>query len=141
MGVLYPSQEWCDEWKRAINANPMIKELGKSWGVGFNGNLVFQIQPGAGLEDTAYVFLAASAGQCTECRIVQDLAEVDYGFCVTGDYADFKEVVKGNKGFMEGVVKGVFKIKGDSLRLMRNARFVKAVADTISSVEARYLGE
>ncbi len=141
MALLYPSEEWCEAWKRAINANPSIKELGKSWGVGFNGNLVFELQPGAGLEDTVYVFMASTAGECTDCRIVQDLAGIDYGFHVTGSYADFKEVVKGNAGFMEGVVKGTFKIKGDMLRIMRNARFVRAVADTISSIEARYLGE
>ncbi|MFZ5867658.1 MAG: SCP2 sterol-binding domain-containing protein [Thermodesulfobacteriota bacterium] len=141
MEVLYPSQEWCDEWKRAINANPSIKQLGQKWGVGFNGNLLFEIQAGDGLENTTYVFMQAAAGQCTECTIVQDAVGSDYGFYVTGKYADFKEVVKGNKGFMEGVVKGVFKIKGDTLRLMRNAKFVRAVADSISSVDARYLGE
>ncbi|MEW6532459.1 MAG: hypothetical protein AB1473_16630 [Thermodesulfobacteriota bacterium] len=141
MAVLYPSQEWCDEWKSAINANPLIKELGRKWGVGFNGNLLFEIQAGDGLENTTYVFMEAAAGQCTECTIVQDVAGSDYGFYVTGKYVDFKEVVKGNKGFMEGVVKGVFKIKGDTLRLMRNAKFVRAVADSISSVDARYLGE
>ncbi len=141
MRALYPSQEWCDEWKKAINAHPSIKELGKSWGVNFNGNLVFELKPGAGLENTAYLFVEAKAGECTNCRTIDNPAEVDYGFYVTGNYSDFKEVVRGNSGFMEGVVKGTFKVKGPMLRIMQNAKFIRAVADTISSFEAQYLGE
>jgi putative sterol carrier protein len=141
MAVLYPSQEWCDEWKKAINANRAIKEAGKNWGVGFNGNMVFEIQPGGGLETTTHVFMAAEAGECSECRIIEDPLTVQYGFYVKGNYSDFKEVVKGNKDFLAGVVTGVFKLEGPMLKIMSNAKFVRAVANSISSFEAEYLGE
>lgn len=141
MAALYPSQEWCDEWKKAINKNLAIKEAGKNWGVGFNGNLVFEIQPGGGLETTTHVFMAAGTGQCTECRIIADPLTVQYGFYVKGNYSDFKEVVKGNKDFIAGVVTGVFKLEGAMLKIMSHAKFIRAVANSISSFEAEYLGE
>ncbi len=141
MAALYPSQEWCDEWKKAINSSRAIKEAGKNWGVGFNGNLVFEIQPGGGLETTTHVFVAASGGECTECRIIGDPSKVAFGFHVKGSYPDFKEVVKGNKDFIAGVVTGVFKLEGPMLKIMSHAKFVRAVANSISSFEAEYLGE
>jgi putative sterol carrier protein len=141
MAALYPSQEWCDEWKKAINTSQAINELGKQWGVGFNGNMLFEIQPDGGLETTTNVFMAAAAGECLECRIIDDPSTVDYGFYVKGYYSDFKEVVKGRKDFIAGVVTGVFKLEGPMLKIMRHARFVRAVANSISSFEAEYLGE
>lgn len=141
MAVLYPSQEWCDEWKKAINTSQAINESGKQWGVGFNGNMVFEIQPGGGLETTTHVFMAAEAGECSECKIIEDPSTVDYGFYVKGNYSDFKEVVKGKKDFIAGAVTGVFKLDGPMFKIMRHARFVRAVANSISSFEAEYLGE
>jgi len=103
MAALYPSQAWCDEWKKAINANSAIKEAGKNWGVGFNGNLVFEIQPKGGLETTTHVFMAVEAGECMECRIIEDPSTVDYGVYVKGNYSDFKEVVRVTKTSLPGL--------------------------------------
>jgi len=139
--AIYPSQEWCDEWKIAINADEAIKKTGKSWGVGFNGNWLFVVTAGAGLEETAYVYLEAAAGECSDARILENSSEVEPGFVVTGSYADFKSVVKGEQDFLAGVMKGTFKIKGDMVKIMRNAKFIRAVANSISSFKSEYLGE
>jgi hypothetical protein len=40
-----------------------------------------------------------------------------------------------------GVVKGTFKIKGDRVKLMHYAKFIRAVANSISSFDSEYLGE
>jgi putative sterol carrier protein len=141
MAVLYPSQDWCNEWKKAINNNQAVAETGKNWGVDFNGSWVFELQPGGGLEKTWYVYLEAKNGNCTDARVINNPSEVDAGFYAAGSYADYKAVVKGEKDFIEGVMKGVFKIKGDISKIMRNAKFIRAVANSISSFEASYLGE
>jgi putative sterol carrier protein len=141
MAVLYPSQEWCEEWQKAINDSEAVATTGKDWGVGWNGNWLFEVQPGAGLENTHYIYLEAAAGKCTDAKSVEDPTTVDPGFYVIGNYADFKPVVKGENDFIEGVVKGVFKLKGDMAKVMRNAKFIRAIADSISSFEAEYLGE
>lgn len=141
MAVLYPSDEWCEAWKAAINDSEAVREAGKDWGVDFNGNFVFEITPGAGLDETTYVYLEAQGGKCTDARIIDDPSEVDAGFFCTGPYEDFKQVVKGEKDFIEGVVRGTFKLSGDMAKIMRHARYVRAVADSISTFEAEYLGE
>lgn len=141
MVALYPSQDWCNQWKKAMNNDPAVKETGKNWGVGFNGNFVFALTPGGGLEETKYVYLESAAGQCSDCRLIDDPSAVDAGFLTTGSYADYKPVVKGEKDFIEGVVRGIFKLKGDMSKIMRNARFIRSIANSISAFEASYLGE
>lgn len=85
--------------------------------------------------------MAAEAGECSECKLIEAPSTVEYGFYVTGNYKDFKEVVKGQKDFIAGVVTGTFKLEGPMTKIMRHARFVRAVANSISSFEAEYLGE
>lgn len=138
--VLYPSQEWCDEWKKSINSDEAIAKTGAKWGVNFNGDWLFVITPGGGLEETTYVYLAASAGKCSEARMLDSPKEVEPGFVVTGSYPDFRSVVQGEKDFLALVVKGIFKVKGDMLKIMQNAKFIRAVANSISSIDSEYLG-
>jgi putative sterol carrier protein len=139
--ALYPSQEWCDEWKTALNNDSSVAQTGKNWGVGFNGNFIFELQPGGGLEETAYVYLEAAAGKCSDVRVLDDPSTRDAGFYCTGCYADYKPVVKGEKDFIEGVVKGIFKLRGDMSKIMRHAQFIRAVAASISAFPSEYLGE
>jgi putative sterol carrier protein len=139
--ALYPSQEWCDEWKKAINNDEFVAKTGKNWGSGFNGNWLFEVTPGGGLDHTVYVYLEAAAGKCSDARLLDEPSGVDPGYVVTGSYTVFKSVVKGEQDFFATVVKGGFKLKGDMTKLMLNARFVRAVANSISSFESDYLGE
>ena len=139
--ALYPSQEWCDEWKQAMNDDKRVAETGKNWGVDFNGNWLFEITPGEGLEKTAYIYLEAAAGKCVDAHMLENSSEEEPGFVVTGSYTDFKPVVKGESDFLAAVVKGTFKIRGDMVKIMQYARFIRAVANSISSFESEYLGE
>jgi putative sterol carrier protein len=141
MAVLYPSNEWCEAWKNALNSSETVQETGKDWGVGFNGDWVFELTPGGGLDRTTYLYLAAAAGKCTAAHLIDDPSEVDAGFLCTGSYEDFKQVVKGEKDFMGGVMRGIIRVKGDMTKIMRSARFIRAVADSLSSFQAEYLGE
>ena len=139
--ALYPSQEWCEAWKNALNNDPAVAETGKNWGVDFKGDFVFELTPGGGLEETKYVYLGAEAGKCTDAQFMDNPGDLDPGFFIIGSYEDFKPVVKGEKDFIEGVVRGVFTLKGDMSKIMRNAKFIRAVANSISSFENEYLGE
>jgi putative sterol carrier protein len=141
MSVLYPSNEWCEEWKKAMNSSPLVRETGKDWGTDFNGDWIFEITPGAGLDKTIYLYLEVKKGECIDARLIDDLSQVEAGFFCSGSYEEFKLAVKGQKDFIEGVVRGVFKLKGDMSKIMRHARFIRAVANSISSFDSRFLGE
>jgi putative sterol carrier protein len=143
MAVVYPSTEWAEEWRKVVNTSEPCKEAGKNWGVDFNGNFLFVIEPGSGLEKTTYLYFGYKAGECTDARVVDAPSEVNPGFTSTGPYENFKKVVKGEVDFIEMTMKGALVLKGDFGKIMRNAKFVRAVADSIKSipVPVTYLGE
>jgi len=143
MAIVYPSNAWAEEWRKVVNNDKACVERGKSWGVDFNGNFVFVVEPGSGLEKVTYVYFAYRAGECTEAHLIDDPSEVEAGFVSSGSYEQFKKVVKGEADFIELTMKGVLKLKGDMSKIMRNARFVRAVADSMKNipVSVTYLGE
>ena len=142
MTVLYPSQEWCDAWKAAINNSEDAEKTGKNWGVDFNGTFLFEITPDEGLQETTFIFLDDTGGKCKEARIVAGPEDVDAGYHVKGPYSTFKKIVKGEMHFIESLIRGkVRRMSGDMGKLMRSAPFIGFVADSISSFEAEYLGE
>ena len=141
MGLLYPSQEWAEAFAKAINGNAQAQEMGKSWGVDFNGSFLFEITPGSGLDKTMYFYIHLKGGKALEAKMVKDRSEVTPGYFVTAVYGDWKPVVKGQKDFVEGIIKGVFKVDGDMSKIMKNAKFVRAVANTLSNVPSEYYGE
>ncbi len=141
MAVLYPSNEWCEEWKKAINNSAKCAEKGKVWGVDFNGSMVFELLPSEGLTQKTYIYLDTKGGKALESRIIDDLSEVDVGFICPGQYEQYKKVAKGEVDFIEGLLRGLFTLKGDMAKIMRNAQFIRGLADSISSFESEYLGE
>ncbi len=124
-----------------MNNDPDCKEKGQNWGKDFNGSWIFELQSGAGLQETAYIYCETSSGVCSDAALLQDPSTKDPGFYCTGAYADLKPVVKGEEDFIKAVVKGVFKIKGPMPKVMANAQFIKAMASSISSFQTEYLGE
>jgi putative sterol carrier protein len=76
-----------------------------------------------------------------DARLLGNPPEEEPGFFVTGSYADFKPVVKGEQDFLAEVVRGNFKIRGNMVKIMQYAKFIRAVANSISSFESEYLGE
>ena len=141
MAVLYPSNEWCEEWKKAINNSPKCVEKGKVWGVDFNGSMVFELLPSDGLTEKTYIYLDVKGGKALESRIINDLSEVDAGFICPGQYEQYKKVAKGEVDFIEGLLRGLFTLKGDMAKIMRNAQFIRGLADSISAFDSEYLGE
>ena len=139
--AMYPSQEWCDEWKKALNEDTRIVETGKNWGVDFKGSVLFEITPGDGLQETAYIYLEIPAGKCVDARTLVDSSDVDPGFSISGSYTEFKPVVMGKVDFLQSVVKGNIKLHGNMMTVMKNAKFIRAVANSISSFESEYLNE
>jgi putative sterol carrier protein len=141
MAFLYPSNEWCHAWKNAINSSDVVKNEGKDWGSDFNGNWLFEITSGDGLDNTAFLFLEVKAGECIDARLIDDPGEVEAGFYCTGSYRDFKATVKGEKDLIQGVVIGTFKLKGNLMTIMKYGGFFRAVIDSLQSIESEFLGE
>jgi hypothetical protein len=41
--VPFPTPEWLEEYVKKLNESKELQEAGKGWGVGWNGDFIFQI--------------------------------------------------------------------------------------------------
>lgn len=142
MNVLFPSQDWADAIAAAITNSKDTEEHGKNWGVGFNGSFLFEISPGSGLDKDMYFYMDLKQGKASDAVMKPEKpTTIDPGFVITGSYGDWKLIVSSKLDLMEAIIKGTFTVRGDMGKIMRNAKFVRAVANLLSTIQTSYLGE
>ena len=138
--AIFPSQEWCEDWKDMLNASEDVAKHGKNWGTTFNGNMLLEIEPGGGLDKKAYLYCEAAAGTCTEVKMADGPNGFDVGFVVTGTYTNYSNVIKGKKDFTTSVLQGVLKLKGNIALVMQNPKYIEAVSATFAKLDSEFHG-
>ena len=80
---LFPSKEWTDAYKDAVNANDAYRTAGKDWTHG-KVAMVIKAQPDVGVETDVGMVLDVGGGTCHGTSYVTDLASAQHAeFVVT----------------------------------------------------------
>lgn len=119
MGTEFPSEAWFDELQARLNDDETYAEQAAGYGTDFNGDYVFTIEPGDGLTERHHYFVGLEDGECTDVYAVDDPAEAGAGYELSGDYAAWKQVVRGEMGAIEGIMSGDLELDGDMNTLMQ----------------------
>lgn len=95
MSHTFPSAQWAEALKQAINNDDLFREKGKEWTYGGLA-LVVQADVSAGLAEEMAVLLALKAGACEEAlyldaKKARELA----AFVIEGDYGVWRELLEG----------------------------------------------
>ncbi len=93
------------------------------------------------LEKDTGIWLDLEKGVCREARMVSAEEAQKAPFCITGEYARWKQVLKKELDPVKGMMQGKLKLKGD---LPTVVRFVKASQELVNSggmVETEFLDE
>lgn len=138
MAIEFPSEEWIQEWCRLLNENERYAELAADWGRDFNGDFIFTIEADDHLDETVHYFVSLEDGGCTEARHVDDPADERYGFEITGPYANWKELSKGELGAIQGLLRGKFELNGDLQRVMQYTNASIEMVESAAAIETDY---
>jgi len=159
--VLYLTKEWLDEYRKMLNQNREYKEAGEGWGVGWNGDFIFQIENipvdkiafeklppdvAKGLREyiingTAYSYLRLKDGECLETRPIKDPKEVQAGFVQKGPYENWKKITRGELDPTRALLTGKFKLEGDMAKVMRYSRAANLMAKIAAGIETEFPDE
>ena len=140
--VLYPSKEWLEEYRKRLTQSKEYKEAGKGWGVGWNGDFIFQIESipidKISIEDlpadlakeleeytingTSYSYIQLKDGKCKGARPLKDPKEVKVGFIMKGPYENWKKLTKGEIDVTRALLTRKFRLEGDMAKVMRYTR-------------------
>ncbi len=159
--VLYPSKEWLEEYCKMLNQSKEYKEAGKGWGVGWNGDFIFQIEnipiDKISVKDlptdvakelkeyvingTSYSYVQLKDGECKGVRLLKDPKEVEVGFIQKGPYENWKKLTKGELDPTRALLARKFKLEGDMAKVMRYTRAANLMTKISSSIKTEFIDE
>jgi len=159
--VWFPSKEWLEEYCKMLNQSKEYKEAGKGWGVGWNGDFIFQIENipvdkiSVGdlpadlakqlkeyvINGTSYSYIQLKDGECKGTRLLKDPKEVEVGFIMKGPYENWKKLTKGEIDPIRGLLTRKFKLEGSMAQVMRYTRAASIMTKISSSVKSEFVDE
>lgn len=125
----FPSQEWVQALKEAINNNEAYRSAAKTW----EGDFYFVIEPDEATTLTSPVTLYMDLwhGECRDAYVVEDPSSHKAPeFIITAPYSVWKQVITGKMDPIQALMTRKLKLKGNLMKIMRA---VKAANELVRS--------
>ena len=133
----FPSAEWVALYQDAINGNPAYKVGGANWDKGVVA-LICKAKPEFGMPDDTGIWLDLHKGVCREARLVTAAEALKAPFCITGEYARWKQVIRKELDPITGMLQGKLRLKGDLPTIVRFVDASKALVESAGRVATEF---
>lgn len=131
----FPSDAWIQEFKEQVNGNEAYAEAAHDW----EGDFLFVVQAGNGLEEDATYYVDLWHGKCRDARLLDPEEEVDAAFTYAGPYANWRRLIEGEIDPIRGLLTGKFRLKGSMMKIMRYTKAAKLLVRTASQVPTEFV--
>lgn len=134
MGYPFPSQEWLQALKTALNSDARYAEVARAW----EGDLLFVIDPdppGAG--EPLSLYLDLWHGTCRGTAVVPPGEGRKARFTLRAPLANFIKVLRGELDPMQAMLTRRLRVDGDMSYMMRNVPVVLDFVRCARSVAIR----
>lgn len=141
MAIALPSEadQWIDAWQENLNESEEYTEAGSGWGVGFNGDFLFEIQPDDLYDgEPVNLFVGLEDGTCTDAYVTDDPEGEDFGFAFRGNAGDWKGMIDGDIDPMEGMMDGKFDLEGDMQKVMQYSNAAIVMVENAAAVDTEF---
>ncbi len=131
----FPSAEWTQALKIALNTDRDYREVGKPWTFGPVAMIV-RADSSYGLERDAGIVLDVHQGECRGARFVEGESDpADAEFVIVGTYARWRDVIEGRLDPIKAMMEGKLKLARGHLptivRFVEPSRMVVASASKV----------
>jgi putative sterol carrier protein len=140
MALAFPSVEWVEEYKKQINLSEGYKKAAATWTAGVVA-LVTSAKPEIGLNEDVGIWLDLHQGVCREAKIVTSEEAQKAPFCITADYARWKQVIKKELEPVKGMMQAKLKLKGDLPTIVRYVKAAQELVECTTRIETKFLDE
>ena len=134
----FPSEEWMDAWREAVNADEEYREAAADWGADFDGNMVFHLVADDRLPEDRLFFVALEGGKAHDSREIERPEDAEYGFVLRGTYSDWVSLTRGEVGAIDGLMTGRFELDGDMQRVLQFSDAAARLVDLAAAVDSEY---
>ena len=133
------AEEWIDEYKAKLNESDQYSHAGEGWGIGFNGDFIFEIQPDDTYDgEPVSLYLELKDGACLDAYVTDDPDSEDWGFAFRGAYSNWKKLVDGELDPVEGMMDGTFELDGDMQKVMQYSQAAIVMTETAGDIDAEF---
>jgi putative sterol carrier protein len=138
----FPSPEWVNAYKDAINANPEYAKAGKDWTHGVVA-MVVKAEPSIGIAEDMAMWLDVHEGKCRDCKLLPAKeAEGAAPFVVVASYAQWKQVIKKEIDPTKALMQGKLKLtKGHMPTMVKYVNASKQLVESTAKVPTKFKDE
>lgn len=137
MSAVFPTPEWVTSFFDKLNSDEQYAKTAHNW----EGDLIFLIEPGDGLENETIIYLDLWHGKCREAYIVATGEEKEAAFVLQAAYGNFTRVLTGKLDPMQAMMTRKLKVKGSMAYMMRNVPTVLDFVRCAQEITDSYIGQ
>lgn len=131
MAHKFPSKEWTDAYREAVNANAGYKAAGKDWTHG-SVAMVIEADESRGISNPVGMVLDVHQGECRGTQYVEGMdAVADAAFIIVADFGQWREVLEGGLDPTMAMMQNKLKLEKGHLPTM--LRFVESSKQLVQS--------
>lgn len=131
----FGTAEWAESLCAELAASSEYRNAAKSWGGGFNGNLLLVFEADGALPRTRSLLVRLSGGECHGAEFADGGLHPEAGFVLRGPFALWREILERRTLAATAILTGRMKVEGDKMTLLRHTSAHRALIHCVSSVD------
>lgn len=138
MAYKFPSKEWVEAYKDALNGEPgkPWQEAAKTW----EGDFLFIVDSDGPLQETNIFYIDLWHGECRNVEYFTDETKAPQAeFTYQGPYTNWLKLIKGEIDPIKGILMRKFKLKGNKAKVMKASKAAKELVATAQKIESEFL--
>jgi putative sterol carrier protein len=128
MAYLFPSAEWTEQFKNAINSSDAYASAAKNW----EGDIILVIEGEAG------IYLDLWHGECRDAEYLTDPDSKDAEFKISAPMAKWQNVLAGKLDPVQGLVTRQLKLDGNLVKIMKSVKAAQELVRCATTVDTEY---
>jgi putative sterol carrier protein len=132
----FPTAEWLQALMDKLNVDPRYAQVARNW----EGDMVFQIEPGHSLSEPVQFYLDLWHGKCREAFVIDGTRQVKPVFTLKAPYENYVRLLKGELEPMQALLTRKLSVQGNMAVLMRSVPTVLDFVRCCREVTDGYVG-
>ncbi|NOZ70333.1 MAG: hypothetical protein GXP38_00220 [Chloroflexi bacterium] len=137
MAYLFPSPEWVDAFREAINNSEAYKVSAAKW----EGDFYFIISPKGAIKEPVKFYLDLWHGQCREAYVVEGEDDKNPEFVIEGTLDVYRQIFDHKLDPIRALVSRKLKLKGNLGKIMRSVKATLDLVNAAANVDTCYPDE
>ena len=130
----FPSREWLDAFKEALNRSEAYAQAAKRW----EGDFYFVITPEGSLRKPVYLYVDLWHGKCREAHPVENPEEKNPAYRLKASPRVWKRIITKELDPIKGIMTRQLLLEGDMLQVMRSVKAARELVNCVAQVPTEF---